>query len=318
MSVRHRTRTVRFRPQTPPLDPAATMGSMQTPLSERVYELRRDRRHGASWMARRALEALVQEAAAAVSSSEDLWERLLAASRELAGSRPEVGAIAGALGRVLGAASHNLHLDPDELRRLVEEEATGLISSRRRAGASIAIQLRERVTDALVVTHSASSTVREALVLGKPAHVTCTVSAPNEEGRDFSEDLREAGLTTDLVADEDAPRTLESASLLLLGADTVFRDGTLCNKIGTLALAEAADVEGVHVVVACEVIKLAPVDGADAPELDAEAAELFDLTPPHLIDLFVTEEGSFDGGGVRPLVDRTPFLAEGYGLLRRS
>jgi ribose 1,5-bisphosphate isomerase len=269
-------------------------------------------------MARRALEALVEEAHADVSSSEDLWERLLTASRELAKSRPEVGAVAGALGRVLGAASHNLHLDPDELRRLVEEEATGLIASRRRAGASIAIQLRERVTDALVLTHSASSIVREVLVFAKPARVTCTVSAPNEEGREFVEDLRGAGLTADLVADEDAPRALVSTSLLLVGADTVFRDGTLCNKIGTRTLALAADDEGVHVAVACEVIKLAPVNGSEAPELDSEAAELFDLTGPELIDLIVTEEGSFDSDGVRPLIDRTPFLAEGYALLRGS
>ena len=92
---------------------------MEASLAERVYELRRDRRHGASWRARRALEALVEEGRVDVASSEDLWERLLTASRELASSRPEVGAVAGALGRVLGAASHNLHLDPDELRRLV-------------------------------------------------------------------------------------------------------------------------------------------------------------------------------------------------------
>jgi translation initiation factor 2B subunit (eIF-2B alpha/beta/delta family) len=289
---------------------------MEASLAARVYELRRDRRHGAGWMARRALEALIEETHADVASSEDLWERLLTASRELANSRLEVGAVAGALGRVLGAASRQLHLEPDELRRLIEEEATGLIASRSRAGASIAIQLRERLTDALVLTHSASSTVREALVLGKPGHVTCTISSPNEEGREFSEDLRAAGLSVDLVADEDAPRSLRSASLVLVGADTVFRDGTLCNKIGTRALAEAAEAEGIHVVVACEVIKLAPVDGTEAPELDSEATELFDLTPPGLIDQIVTEEGAFGADDVRPLVDRTAFLAEGYALLR--
>ena len=267
-------------------------------------------------MARRALEALVEETGADAGSSEELWQRLLAASRELASSRPEVGAVAGALGRVLGAASRNLHLEPDELRRLIEEEASGLIASRRRAGASIAIQLRERLTDALVLTHSASSTVREALVLATPAHVTCTVSAPNEEGREFADDLRSAGLNVDLVPDEGARQSLDSCSLVLVGADTVFRDGTLCNKIGTRALAEAAEAEGVHLVVACEVIKLAPVDADEAPELDREAAELFDLTPPGLIDQIVTEEGAFAADGVRPLVDRTAFLAEGYALLR--
>lgn len=294
------------------------MASVEASLSARVYELRRDRRHGASWMARRAVEALAEEAQADASSSAELFERLLWAARELAGSRPEVGAVAGALGRVLGAAQHNLHLEPDELRRLVEEEAAGLVASRRRAAASIAIQLRDRLTDALVLTHSASATVREALLHTPPANVTCTVSAPNEEGRDFADDLRGAGLEVELVEDEDALRALEACSLVLLGADTVFRDGTLCNKTGTRRLAERARDESVAVIVACEVMKLAPVDGADAPELDPEASELFDLTPPELIDLVVTEEGAVTSDGVRPLVDRTPFLSEGYRLLRST
>jgi len=294
------------------------MTPVEASLSARVYELRRDRRHGASWMARRALEALVEEAGAEVASTEELFEHLLAASRELALSRSEVGAIAGALGRVLGAAHHHLHLDPDELRRLVEEEATGLIASRRRAGASIAIQLRDRLTDALVLTHSASATVREAVVYTPPARMTCTVSAPNEEGRGFAEDLRAAGLQVELVEDDHAARALEASSLLLVGADTVFRDGTLCNKTGTRRLAEKARVEGVPMIVACEVMKLAPVDSGEAPELHPEATKLFDFTSPELIDLVVTEEGAFSSDGVRPLVERTPFLSEGYRLLRST
>ena len=95
-------------------------------------------------------------------------------------------------------------------------------------------------------------------MFAKPGQVTCTVSAPNEEGRDFAEDLREAGLNVDLVPDESAPGVLGECSILVVGADTVFRDGTLCNKIGTHTLAQAAETAGVHLVVACEVLKLAP------------------------------------------------------------
>jgi translation initiation factor eIF-2B subunit delta len=292
------------------------MPAVEASLSARVYELRRDRRHGASWMARRAVEALLEEAETEIASSEELFDRLLEAARELARSRPEVGAVAAALGRVLGAAHHNLHLDPEELRRLVEEEARGLVAGRERAAASIAIQLRERLTDALVLTHSASATVREALQHSPPARVTCTVSAPNEEGRDLAEELRAAGLDVELVDDDEAGAALAACSLLLVGADTVFRDGTLCNKTGTRRLAERAREESVPVVVASEVLKLAPVDGAEAPELDAEASALFDLTPPELLDLVVTEEGAYRSDEIHALVDRTPFLSEGYHLLR--
>jgi ribose 1,5-bisphosphate isomerase len=278
-------------------------------LVERVEELRRDRSHGASWMARRAVEALVEVAGQPAASGEELLEKLVGAGRVLATSRAGVGAIAGAVGRLLAAASRHAQLETGQLRQLVREEAEALLDGRRRAGASIAIQLQDRLTDAIVLTHSASATVREALLHTPPERVICTVSSPQEEGRAFAQELREAGLDVELVEDDKAPRELEWASLFLVGADTVFRCGTLCNKTGTRELAEAAADSSVPTLVACEVIKLAPIDaaGATPPE--------FDLTPPELIDLVVTEEGAYLAEEIRALVDRTPFLRDGYALL---
>jgi translation initiation factor 2B subunit (eIF-2B alpha/beta/delta family) len=291
-------------------------GYMATILGERVEELRADRTHGGSWMARRAVEALAEVAAQPAASSEALLEELLTAGRQLARSRPGVGAVAGAVGRVLAAASRNGQLDVEQLRQLVQEEATALIDGRRRAAASIAIQLRERIEDAVVLTHSASATVREALLQASPSRVICTVSSPQGEGRDFSEDLRSSGLEVELVEDAQAPRSLEWASLLLVGADTLFRCGTLHNKTGTRALAEAAADESVPAIVACEVIKLAPIEAHDDPAVST--AEDFELTPPELIQCIVTEEGTFLPEEIRALVDRTPFLREGYTLLRSA
>ena len=94
-----------------------------------------------------------------------------------------------------------------------------------------------------------------------------------------------------------------------MGADTVFHDGTLSNKPGTHALAETAAEAGVPAIVACEVIKLAP--------LDAPAPDALDLTPPELIDSIVTEEGTHPADEIGALIDRTPFLRDGYALLAR-
>jgi ribose 1,5-bisphosphate isomerase len=281
-------------------------------LGERIAELTADREHGASWMARRAVEALAELAKEPASSGEELLERLIGAGRELAASRPGVGAIAGAVGRLLAATAANAQLEVEELQRLVGEEAESLVDGRRRAGASIAIQLQERLEDAVVLTHSASATVREALLHTPPAKVVCTASSPQDEGRAFAEDLRSNGLEVELVEDDEAPAQLEWASLLLLGADTVFHDGTLCNKTGTRALAEAAAQQGVPAIVACEVVKLAPIAAADAPALTAPE---FELTPAPLIDCVVTEEGTVSPDELGALVDRTPFLREGYALL---
>jgi translation initiation factor 2B subunit (eIF-2B alpha/beta/delta family) len=284
-------------------------------LNERVQELRDDRSHGASWMARRAVETLIELSEMQVSSSDDLLERLGNAARQLAGCRPGVGAVAGAVGRVLAAAGHESHLDVDDLRQMIQEEARALDDARRRAAASITIQLRSRLDDATVITHSASGTVREAFQQTKPAKIICTVSEPVGEGRAFAEEWRSAGFDVELVDDVDAPARVSETSLLLIGADTVFRDGTICNKVGTIPLAKAAADANVPTIVAAEVIKVAPVPGSQAPELADIERSLFELVPPELITEVVTEEGTFTADEIGALVDRVPFLKEGYALV---
>jgi ribose 1,5-bisphosphate isomerase len=285
-----------------------------TLIAERVDELRRDTVHGAGWMAERALETLAEEAAAEAKDTDDLLARLHEAGRRLAESRRDAGAVAGAIGRVLAAAYRQRHLSVDELRAVVAEEANAICDARRRAAFAIAVQLAPRLADAEVMTHSASATVREAIQHTPPNRVICTVSRPREEGRAFAAELREAGLDVELVDDDDAPAAVERVSLLLLGADTVYRDGTLGNKIGTLPLAKAAHDRGIPVAVALEVLKLSPNDSADARDLAEDGTR--DFTPPALLGQLVTEEGVFEPGEVAALIDRTPFLREGYELLR--
>lgn len=287
-----------------------------TGLAATVEELREDRAHGASWMGQRTVEALLAVAEQPFDNVDALVEELIVAARQLAESRPRVGAIPGAAGRVLASACGWRHLPLEDFRQLLGEEGQAVLDGRERAAASIAIQLSPRLEGAVAATHSASATVREALLHTPPKRVICTVSEPVGEGRAFTDGLRAEGLDVELVADEDAPAAIADATLLLFGADTVFRDGTLCNKVGTTALAQAAAEHGKPVIVAAEIFKLAPMDGADAPEPSPAERELFELTPPDLITLVVTEEGESAPADIGHLVDRTPFLREGYALLQ--
>jgi translation initiation factor 2B subunit (eIF-2B alpha/beta/delta family) len=193
---------------------------------------------------------------------------------------------------------------------LIAEQAHALIELRDRAAHSIAVLLRPEVEGRTAMTHSASATVREALVHGKPSRVVCTASEPHGEGRSFAEELGDEGLAVEIVADEDAAHALTTVDVLLVGADSVFRDGSLVNKAGTSDLAKAANDAGVPVFVACETLKLAPFEPTDPAEKE------FDLTPAERIDRFFTEEGAFAPDDITALVDQTPFLREGYALLR--
>lgn len=268
---------------------------MHARLAERVERIAKDDRHGASWLAKEAVEALVDAV--------ELGEDPLEVARAVVGARPAIGAIAGALGRVLAAGR-----TPEQMI----EEASALLAARERAAKAIAVILADSLAGKTVMTHSASATAREALLHAAPSRVVCTTSEPVGEGVPFSQELAAAGLTTEVVADEDAGHAVQSVDVLLLGADTVFRDGALINKIGTRDLAKAAHKAGVPVIVACEVLKIVPDDPRDPDE------ERFDLTPPESIERFVTEEGTFTAGEIPALLDRTPFLREGYELLSRE
>jgi translation initiation factor 2B subunit (eIF-2B alpha/beta/delta family) len=277
-----------------------------------VDELRTNRTNGGSWMARRAIEALLDVAAEPVSSTEELLERLRTAARDLAMARPAMGAIMHAVGRLVASAHVASHLPPEDLQRLVTEEANGLIASRERAAASIAVHLAPRLRDAMVMTHSNSATVREAVVHTPPACVFCTISGPVEEGLKLAEDLRAEGIRVEIVDGDELLRALASTSFVLVGADTVYEDGSVKNKIGTRPLAEHAREAGVRMFVACELLKLAPIP---APAEEDEP-ELRDTTPADLLDEIVTEEGPVVPDDVRSVIERTPFLRDGYRMLR--
>jgi ribose 1,5-bisphosphate isomerase len=281
-------------------------------LAATVEELRSNRTNGGSWMARRAIEALLEVVAEPVSSTEELQERLQSAARELAMARPAMGAITHAVGRLAASAQTASHLGPDDLQRLISEEANGLIASRERAAASIAIHLAPRLTDALVLTHSNSATVREAVAHTPPAKVFCTVSGPFEEGLRLAEDLRAEGIDVEIVDGDELTRALAGTSFVLVGADTVYEDGSVKNKIGTRPLAERARDAGVRTIVACELLKLAPIP----PPTEEDEPELRDTTPPDLVDEVVTEEGAVAPEDVRSVIERTPFLRDGYRLLK--
>ena len=263
-------------------------------------------------MARRAVEALLDVAAEPASSSAELLERLLDAARQLVGARPAMGAIAHAVGRLVASANTASHLHPDELQRLVAEEGSALIGSRDRAASSIAVQLSPLLRDALVLTHSASATVREAVLHTPPARLFCTTSAPIEEGRSLAEDLRAEGLDVVVLEDEDVIRTLRR---IVAGARR--RGHRLRGRFGREQDRNAAARRGsasdrrplggrLRVAEACPC----------ACRLESEP-DLRDITPPELVDRIVTEEGAVPPDEVRLLMDRTPFLRDGYRLLTR-
>ena len=102
-------------------------------------------------------------------------------------------------------------------------------------------------SEAVIITHSASRSVREALVhcweKGKLLSVICCESRPACEGAALARDLAERGIPTSLTTDAlclslimAPPHGWKESRVVLVGADSVSPNG-LINKVGTLGLA---------------------------------------------------------------------------------
>jgi translation initiation factor 2B subunit (eIF-2B alpha/beta/delta family) len=152
-------------------------------------------------------------------------------------------------------------------------------------------------------------------------------SRPGREGVGVAERLAD-GTDADVTLTTDAAFAgrLADAGALLLGADAVFPDGRVLNKVGTRGAATVAAHEEVDcfVVAASDKVLPAAEDGGDStderPQVDREerdpgelyggdaavrvANPTFDLTPAGVVDAVVTEDGVLEAGDVEELAVR--------------
>jgi translation initiation factor 2B subunit (eIF-2B alpha/beta/delta family) len=232
----------------------------------RIDALAADREERAGALARRAVEILVDAAEAGTDA--------VSVARALAAARPSMGAVAGAVGRIVAAA-------PTPVQ--VVQEGRALLEAYERASRPIAVLLQPLLAGR-VLTHSPSAAVIEAL--DRALVDGWTRAQPGAEGA-----------------------AVAAADVVLVGADIVFLDGSIVSAAGTCAVAEAAAQAGLPVVAAAETLTLVPADAHDPEE------ELFELTPAELLTTIVTEEGAFAPQEVASLIDRIPFLRQGYELV---
>ncbi|MBM3483939.1 MAG: hypothetical protein FJX66_11635 [Alphaproteobacteria bacterium] len=273
-----------------------------------------DRSHGATELAAAALAALVNSAEALATEGEDY----LAACRALAVRVGQLRPSMASLGNWAAA-----YLNELEARRNGVEpwrEAALAIEQRR---SDVSRRLVEEVRRLLrppasrLLTLSYSSTVAQALaLLGRPIEIVIGEARPLLEGRKLASAMVEAGHRVTLVTDAALSHEAGQADLVLLGADTIGRDGTAINKTGSFAAALGAKRAGVPVYVVADRYKLEPNrDGRDlllevmpGEEIWPEAAGLcrniyFEPVPADLITAFVMDCGVVAPGALGSLLE---------------
>jgi len=249
----------------------------------------RDRTHGARQLSLRALRALQRAPSAAWGSSAPSrteWATVLA--DRIGRTQPAMGTF------VRWAAEWRTAAERVPAAELPRWSRSWCRQEKRRIERELPALLARapigRLRDRVVVTISRSETVERLLlrrpISVRPRLVRALESRPGGEGLRLAEALRHLGLAVRLVPDREGPQALLGADLLLIGADAVYRDGTVVHKVGTRRLASAAFAAKVPVVVVAGRSKW-----VDRPPPRRPPPGPFDLTPARWVREYWTDSG---------------------------
>ncbi len=290
------------------------MTTISPHISQAIETISQDRTHGAGWLARDAVNVLAHslEDCPAQSAAEFL-SYVGEVTRALAQAQPSMAAVSNAVGAVVLAASQKTPGGLPAMRRAALDRASQITDSWPKVSQRIVRRAERALPPGTIMTHSYSATTFAVLerLASKGSPIIVTESAPLNEGRTTARLLARLSALVTLISDAQAAVFMPEAAAVLVGADTVFANGAVVNKVGTCALALLARNARVPFYVATETLKVAPGRPRAAQEAPEERqpglaipAVYFDLTPPPLVTALITEEGVFAPKEIRPLARR--------------
>lgn len=258
-----------------------------------LEEMRAERIRGASYLARRGAEAYIK--LAELLSGEELRKAL----EEM---REEIPVVNRTMASLYNLSRFIPITDNSGLVRAKAEEFIKLSEEAKREIGNIGSELIDE--NEVILTHSFSSAVLEifkaAKKKGKRFRVILTESAPDYEGLALARELESLGIPFEIITDAQIGIFAGKATLALVGADNVTRDGAVINKAGTYLLALACHDNGVPFYIAAESFKLHPELTSDEVEIVERKFKrnhllirgyLFDITPWKYVRGIVTELG---------------------------
>lgn len=281
-----------------------------------IEEIRADRLHGASQLSRQALEVLKLVIEKGSGSKDDFLEGLKNAGDRLIKVRPGMAPIANLVAHLVYevfqlSKEKELHSLRDFAWSKTEElERSSKLRLKKAAaqGAGI-IEDNDKI-----MTCSYSSTIKEVFRIAHRCekHVRVWILESKDKdksyGKIMADELCQQRIFARLVPDIAIKDYITEVRKVLVGADSVLRDGGLINGLPTYELALAAKGKLPFYVV-CETLKF----NTRVSSMQVKLEEGFDLIPPELITEIITEAGTFKPENLAP---RMKELDRYFGVFR--
>jgi translation initiation factor eIF-2B subunit delta len=304
---------------------------VNTRFSQAIAEIAGDNRSGAAQIAERAADILLRRASTGEAASPDAFrQELLATGWALIRAQPLMAPLVNLVNTVLWKLEERE--TPAKLRLAVAQASEEFKRQLRQNALRVAEGALRLIADgSTVITISHSGTVEQALLhahrAGRRFAVICLESRPACEGREAAAALAAADIPTTLAVDAAAAALVQEAQLGLVGADLLSNHG-LVNRLGTRALALAAQVSGVPFYTLCGGEKFLPPGygppdqhewpagevWTDAPQGVTVRNPYFEWTPLEELSGIVTEQGTLPVAAVEgwlAAIKLHPALASG-------
>ncbi|RLE50673.1 MAG: ribose 1,5-bisphosphate isomerase [Candidatus Methanomethylicota archaeon] len=274
---------------------------------------------GAAKIGRAAAKALALVARTSkASKAEELIEELKKASEMLLSTRPTAVSLSNSIRYVMhrAAQAYQRGVSVKELKSTVIKAAKDFINSSLKAIDTIGLIGSRRIMDGdIILTHCNSSAALSIMVKAKQAgknfQVIATETRPLYQGRLTAKFLSKHGIPVTLIVDSAVRYVMHEVDKVIVGADVVTANGAVVNKIGTSLIALAAREARVRFFVAAETYKFSPLTIlGELVKIEERSPEevvpksflakhpnikvknpAFDITPPELIDIIITEKG---------------------------
>jgi eIF-2B alpha/beta/delta-like uncharacterized protein len=287
--------------------------SIEPYIEEKITDIKDDNTHGASELARQALDTL--QLAASESQTEDpdqFLDEFNEISNRLVSIHPAMAPIYNMVKRLQAGLADYKNSDASILKKAAITLADELIRSSVNAADKIAGYAAGIITaKETIMTHSYSSTVAVALKKAyekQQIKVIVTRSGVSRVGQRAAWEFGYAGIQLTYIDDTAMGLYVPFASKVMVGADRICADGGVVNGIGTYLLSLAAYHAGVPMYVLCENAKFDPrmksseIEHEEKSPLEIAAPGIlpegvvvknpyFDLTPLQFITGIITEEG---------------------------
>lgn len=273
--------------------------------------------------ATKAIETLARDTRA--KNKERFLTELVQAKNILFASRETEPLMRNALRLITSRVEKSKETKVDKLVKIVSLASRRFLEDLEQSKEKIAAIGSKRIKEgSAILTHCHSSTVtymlQKAKKEGRDFELFCTETRPIYQGRITAEEMLDLDVKTTFIIDSAARFFMNQIDIVVVGADAITSEGNVINKIGTSAIALAAQEARTPFYVVSELLKYDPATmygdyekieerGSDeiwkgAPSKLVIRNPAFDVTKRDLIHGIICEAGILSPHSVTEVMHR--------------